>query len=223
MTSVNPRRDKLWTTNFINMCLANFLMCFAFYILIPTLPFYLIETFHAGKTVVGIVLSIYTLSVLFVRPFSGFLADSFARKPLYLLSYFLFAAIFTVSLLAGTLLVFTLLRIFHGLAFGILSTTGNTLVIDIMPSSRRGEGLGFFGVTGNLAMAIGPMTGLILKDYFSFDAIFYTAILCGSIGLIFVLLVKAPAKILQKKQPISLDRFFMVKGFPAGFTLMLIA
>ncbi|MDD4848340.1 MAG: MFS transporter [Bacteroidales bacterium] len=219
----SPMIDRLWTRDFIFMSIANFMMSFSFYLLIPTLPFYLIGVFGAGKNVVGIILSIYTISVLCIRPFSGFLADTFSRKPLFLIAYFAFASIFIGYLLAGALLIFTILRIFHGFAFGMLATTGNTLVIDIMPSSRRGEGLGYYGVMGNLAMAIGPMTGLFLKDYFSFDAIFITAIATGFFGFIFAVMVKAPQKLPQKKQVISLDRFFIVQGIPAGITLLLIA
>ena len=217
------QKDKLWTSNFIFMCVANFLMSFSFYILIPTLPFYLIDTFKAGQSVVGIILSIYTISVLAVRPFSGFLADTFQRKPLYLFAYFIFASFFVGYALAGTLLVFTIVRVIHGLAFGMLSTTGNTLVIDVMPSSRRGEGLGYFGVTGNIAMAIGPMTGLILKDILPFDYIFMLAAISGAVGILFVCFVKTPRRALQKSQPISLDRFFLVKGIPASISFLFLA
>ena len=198
MADTKIHKDKLLTRNFISMCAANFLMSFSFYILIPTLPFYLIDTFKAGQSVVGIILSIYTVSVLVVRPFSGFLADTFQRKPLYLFAYFIFASFFVGYPLAGSLLVFTIIRVIHGLAFGMLTTTGNTLVIDVMPSSRRGEGLGYFGVTGNIAMAIGPMTGLILKDIIPFDYIFYIAAISGAIGILFICLIKTPRRALQR-------------------------
>ena len=217
------QKDKLWTSNFIFMCVANFLMSFSFYILIPTLPFYLIDTFKAGQSVVGIILSIYTISVLAVRPFSGFLADTFQRKPLYLFAYFIFASFFVGYALAGTLLIFTIVRVIHGLAFGMLSTTGNTLVIDVMPSSRRGEGLGYFGVTGNIAMAIGPMVGLMLKDMVPFDYIFILAAISGAIGIIFIFLIKTKRRQLQKSQPISLDRFFLLKGVPASISFLFLA
>ncbi len=98
-----------------------------------------------------------------MRPFAGWIADTFARKPLYLVAYFLFISFFVGYLAAGTLLIFGILRVAHGLLFGMVTTTGNTLVIDIMPSSRRGEGLGYYGVMNNLAMSIGPMIGLRLK------------------------------------------------------------
>ena len=221
--STTKHKDKLWTRNFISMCAANFLMSFAFYILIPTLPFYLIDTFKAGQSIVGVILSIYTISVLVVRPFSGFLADTFQRKPLYMFAYFIFTIFFLGFPLASSLLVFTIIRVIHGLAFGMLSTTGNTLVIDVMPSSRRGEGLGYFGVTGNIAMAVGPMTGLILKDLVPFDYIFILSAISGAIGICVICLIKTPRRQLQKSQPISLDRFFLVKGIPASISFLFLA
>lgn len=223
MSQNNDLKEKLFTRDFLFMCTANFMMSFSFYLLIPTLPFYLLETMHTSKTMVGIVLSSYTLAVLLVRPFSGFIADTFARKPVYLIAYFLFASIFCGYLIASMLTVFILLRISHGLTFGILSTTGNTLVIDIMPSSRRGEGLGYYGVMGNIAMATGPMAGLFLHDTVSFQWIFLTAAGTGFLGFVFATMVKAPKKIPQKKETVSLDRFILLKGMPAAVMLMLLA
>ena len=110
--------------------------------MMPVLPFYLSEVFHAGNTMVGVVLSCYTIAALCIRPFSGYLLDTFARKPLYLLAYSVFTAIFAGYIVAGTLTVFIMLRIVHGVSFGTVTVGGNTVVIDIMPSSRRGEGTG---------------------------------------------------------------------------------
>ena len=215
--------DKLLTKNFVFICIANFMSSFSFYLLMPTLPFYLIDNLNTNNTMVGFVLSCFTIAVLFVRPFSGFLADTFSRRPIYLIAYFLFSSIFVGYLLAGTLTLFIMFRIFHGFAFGTLSTTGNTLVIDIMPASRRGEGLGYYGVTSNLAMATGPMVGLLLKDNVDFDWIFLSSIFSGIIGFFFAYLVKAPKKFCQKKLPLSLDRFFLIKGIPAGIVFAFIA
>ena len=72
----------------------------------PVLPFYLAEVFDANKTTIGVVLSCYTIAALCIRPFSGYLLDTFARKPLYLLAYFTFTAIFGGYLIAGTLTLF---------------------------------------------------------------------------------------------------------------------
>lgn len=217
-------RERLWTKSYILICIANFLICFAFYMLVPTLPFYLGEVFGAGRTTIGIILSCYTVAVLVVRPFSGWLADTFARKPLYLIAYFLFISFFAGYLAAGTLLMFGLLRVFHGLTFGMVTTTGNTLVIDVMPSSRRGEGLGYYGVMNNLAMSVGPMTGLFISASGNYNIIFYAALVSGGIGLIFASLVKVEKKIPKtSNRGMSFDRFFLKKGLPACGSLLLLA
>ncbi len=220
--STIPQEDSLWTKSYVYMCLSNFLVFFAFYLLMPTLPFYLTEVFQTSKGMVGIVLSSYTIAVLGIRPFSGFLADTFARKPMYIIAYFLFTTFFIGYLLAGVLSVFIAVRIFQGFTFGAVTTSGNTLVIDIMPSSRRGEGLGYYGAINNLALAFGPMVGLFLMNVSSFDNIFYASILSGSLGLFFALLVKSPPKPQREHEALSLDRFFLLKGLPAAISLVLI-
>ncbi len=210
-------RERLWTRSYVLVCVANFLMCFAFYTLVPTLPFYLEEVFGAGRTTIGIILSCYTVAVLCVRPFAGWIADTFARKPLYIAAYFLFTSFFVGYLAAGTLLVFGLLRVMHG-----LTTTGNTLVIDIMPSSRRGEGLGYYGVMNNLAMSVGPMAGLFISSSGNYDIIFYAAIISGSLGLLFASSVKVERKVPKTvNKGWSLDRFILKKGLPAAGSMML--
>ena len=214
--------ERLWTRSYVLICIANFLMCFAFYTLVPTLPFYLEEVFGAGRTTIGITLSCYTVAVLCVRPFAGWIADTFARKPLYIVAYFLFISFFVGYLVAGTLFIFGLLRVMHGFCFGMVTTTGNTLVIDIMPSSRRGEGLGYYGVMNNLAMSIGPMAGLFLSSSGNYNVIFYAALISGGLGLAFASSVKVERKVPKTdNKGISLDRFFLRKGLPAAGAMML--
>ena len=217
-------KDKLITKNYIEILAANFLLFFGFWLLMPVLPFYLAEVFDANKTTIGVVLSCYTIAALCIRPFSGYLLDTFARKPLYLLAYFTFTAIFGGYLIAGTLTLFILFRIIHGVSFGMVTVSGNTIVIDIMPSSRRGEGLGYYGLANNIAMSIGPMTGLFLHD----AGADYTLIFCCSlgsclIGFLCASLVKTTYKPPVKREPISLDRFILLKGIPAGFSLLLLS
>ena len=233
MTTAGAPKDKLWTRSYVFICLANFLMCFAFYILVPTLPFYLADTFNAGETMIGIILSCYTVAVLLVRPFSGWMADSLPRKPLYLLLYFLFTAFFGVYLIVGgiaellvvsALLMFGVVRVLHGFIFGTITTTGNTLVIDIMPSSRRGEGLGYYGVMNNLAMSIGPMSGLFISSTGNYDLIFYASLISGAIGMVFAILIKVERKVPKtRNKGISLDRFFLKAGLPACISLLCLA
>lgn len=224
-SSNSNSKEKLFNNNFIFVCVAHFFLFFAFYLLLPVLPLYLIETFKTDKALTGFILSSYTISALVIRPFSGFIADTLPRKPLYVICYLVFASYFLGYILAGTLLVLTVVRATHGLSFGMVSTASSTIAIDVMPSSRRGEGVGYFGIMGTIAMALGPMTGLFLKDSFSFETVFATSFVSGVLGLFFASSVK-PTKIKissRTKKKLSLDRFILLKGMPAFLTVFLIA
>ena len=217
-------KDRLITPSYCYILTANFLLYFGFYLLMPVLPFFLTEVLHTEHAVMGMALSCYTIAALMIRPFSGYLLDTFARKPLYLLAYFLFATVFAGYMIAGTLTLFIVLRVIHGFAFGTVTVSGNTVVIDIMPSSRRGEGLGYYGLANNTAMSVGPMVGLFMHDAgVSFNSLFLAALASCALGWIFASLVHAPVKAPVKRQPISLDRFILLKGLPAGLSLLLLS
>lgn len=217
-------KDRLMTSSYCFILAANFLLYFGFWLLIPVFPFYLSEIFHVSNSTIGIVLSCYTVSSLCIRPFSGYLLDAFARKPLYLFAYFIFMLVFAGYMLASLLTVFIILRVVHGFSFGMVTVGGNTVVIDIMPSSRRGEGLGYYGLTNNIAMSIGPMFGLFLHSGgASYITIFSYALVSCALGFLCAWLVKTPYKPPVKREPISFDRFILLKGLPAGFSLLFLS
>ena len=215
--------DKIVTPSFCYILAANFLLFFAFYLILPILPFYLKEEFMIGKSMIGFILSCYTLAALCIRPFAGYLLDTFARRPLYLVAYFIFTAIFGGYMVATALTLFIALRVVHGFAFGMVTVAGNTILIDILPSSRRGEGIGYYGLANNIAMSFGPMIGLFMQGNFTYDVIFSCSLLSGSLGFIMAYMVKTPYKQPVKREPISLDRFFLVKGTWAGISLLLLS
>ena len=217
-------KDKLVTSSYCFILAANFLLYFGFWLLIPVLPFYLSEVFSAGNSTIGIILSCYTVAALCIRPFSGYFLDSFARKPLYMMAYFIFMTMFAGYIIAGSLTLFIMFRIIQGVSFGMVTVGGNTVVIDIMPSSRRGEGLGYYGLSNNIAMAVGPMSGLFLHDAgMSFTTIFCCSLGSCMAGFVCASLVKTPYKPPVRREPISLDRFILLKGIPAGISLLLLS
>lgn len=217
-------KERLFTRSYCCILAANFLLFFGFWLLIPVLPFYLTEVFGCSRSLVGVILSCYTISALCIRPFSGFLLDTFSRKPLYLFAYLVFTSMFFGYMLAASLMLFIMFRIIHGVAFGTVTVGGNTVVIDIMPSSRRGEGLGYYGLTNNLAMSVGPMVGLFMHNsHCSYQMIFLCSLLTCVVGLIAASMVKTTYRPSVKRDPVSLDRFILIKGIPAGIALLLLS
>lgn len=160
----------LWNRNFVQCCLSYFLMNFAFYMLMPTMPVYLTEELGIGKSEVGIALSSYTIGVLCVRPFSGYLVDCFSRKPLYLFAFTLFG-IFFFGYFFTALGLLLLIRFLQGGFMGLTSVAGNTITIDVIPSERRGEGMGFYGLTINLAMSLAPLVAVTAYAHHGFSSI----------------------------------------------------
>ena len=215
--------EKLFNKNYLCLCAANFLFFFSFYLLLPVLPFFIIDKFQAGNAMIGTVISCYTLATLVVRPFSGYMMDTFKRKPLYLLALSIFTAVFVGYLFATTITILIIIRIVHGLAFGLTSVGGNTLVIDVVPSEHRGEGIGYFGVANNIAMAVGPMVGLFVYERLSYNAIFLGCMGCSLMASVFASRIHTKVRPPVKRPPISLDRFILIKGLLAGISFTLLA
>lgn len=215
-------KEKLWTKNLILVFTGNFLLFFSFYFLLPMLPLYLYDEFHAGKELIGIILSGYTVTALCIRPFGGYLVDSYQRKKVLLIFYFIFFIFFAGYILATTILVFAIVRAMHGFSFGAVTVANSTMAIDVMNPSRRAEGIGYYGLSNNLAMALAPVISLYLYGHISeYSYIFFISLLASGLGLLFVSRVKPKTReIVKDASPISFDRFFLVKGVREGLTLM---
>ena len=209
------KREKLWNINYWKVMIGNFMLFFSFYLLTPLLPIYLDAEFAADKDMIGIVLSGYVIAALIVRPFSGFIVDTFNRKKVLILCFFFFFILFTGYIGAGTLLMFAIVRTMHGLPFGAVTVANSTAAIDVLPSSRRAEGIGFYGLSNNLAMAIAPSIGIwIYSASDNFTLLFWIALFTALIGFISVSTVKMKKReLIAEKRPISLDRFFLTRGW----------
>lgn len=213
--------EKLWNKNYCKVMAANFSLFFAFYVLTPLLPLYLSEHFGATKDVIGLVLSGYTITALFFRPFSGYLVDSFPRKKVLMVCFGAFSIFFAGYLAAGTLLMFTIVRTLHGGPFGALTVSNSTVAIDVLPSSRRTEGIGYYGLSNNLAMAIAPTIGVfIYKLTDSFDLLFWIALVVACAGWLIDSTVELERKEITSHFKLSWDRFFLLKGWLIGMNMV---
>ena len=207
--------EKLWNRNYCKVMIANFTLFFAFYLLTPLLPLYLSEHFHATKDMIGLVLSGYSVTAMLFRPFSGFMVDNFQRKKVLMVTFFVFFIFFAGYLMAGTLLLFAIVRTLHGGPFGAITVANSTVAIDVLPSSRRNEGIGYYGLSNNLGMAIAPSVGIFLYQLTdSFDMIFILALAIAGVGLAVDSTLKLkPRPINKTGRTVSLDRFFLLKGW----------
>jgi len=214
--------EKLWNRNYCKVMVANFSLFFAFYVMTPLLPLYLSEHFGATKDVIGLVLSGYTITALLFRPFSGYFVDSFPRKTVLMVCFGAFSVFFAGYLAASTLLLFTIVRTLHGGPFGALTVSNSTVAIDVLPSSRRTEGIGYYGLSNNLAMAIAPTIGIFIYKYTdSFELLFWIALIVACAGWLVDATVQLKDKeIVSNKSKLSFDRFFLTRGWLLGLNMV---
>lgn len=217
-------KERLVTSSYCYILSANFLLFFGFYLLMPVLPFYLTEEFGTGSGMAGAVLSCYTIAALSVRPFSGYLLDTFARKPLYLLAFFVFTSVFAGYLLAGTLTLFTILRVVHGFSFGMVTVARQHGRDRYHALFAPGRGTGVLR-TGQQHSDVGRSDGGTVPAR--------RLLVRGDFRLLADLLARwasqwprwsrRPSGTQVKREPVSLDRFILVKGIPAGVDLLMLS
>ncbi len=217
--------DRIWNKEYIKVMTSNFLLFFAFYLLTPLLPIYLDSHFNADKHEIGIVLSGYVVAALLIRPFSGFMVDCFDRKKVLTLCFFLFFIFFAGYIGAATILMFAIVRTLHGLPFGAATVANSTAAIDVLPSSRRNEGIGYYGLSNNLAMAVAPSAGIwIYQASGNFQLLFWISLVLAFAGFIAASSIKLkPRKPVDGKQKLSLDHFFLGRAWLMAINILLFA
>ncbi|MGE8078771.1 MFS transporter [Peribacillus loiseleuriae] len=167
--------ERLWTKSFILMTVGMFFLFTAFYMLYPTLPLF-IKEMGGNESQVGLAMGAFMLSSVIFRPFVGGLLDRFGRRPFIVWGLLFFAIAMYMYNWIGGIAVLMVLRILHGVTWAVSTTAILTAVTDLIPSKRRGEGLGWSGMAMTLAMAIGPMFGLWVAQNFSYHSLFLLAV-----------------------------------------------
>lgn len=182
---------RLWTKSFIGLTLSMFFLCFGFYLLLPTLPLY-IKDLGISESQLGFIIGGFTLSAVVVRPVIGGLLDRFGRRFFILAGLILFAiAMFLYNWASGILLLF-LLRILHGGGWAISTTSIGTSITDVIPAGRRSEGMGWYGMSMSVSMAIGPIIGVWMVQGYTFRHLFVLASCLSVAAILIALVTKVP-------------------------------
>ncbi|WP_254450169.1 MFS transporter [Cohnella herbarum] len=187
-------KESLWSRNFILLILSNLFLFLALEMLLPTLPIFAKDK-GGTDTEVGLIIGLFTFSAVFLRLFVGVASDKFGKKGL-LIAGVAICLIGTASYLAAaTIAVMLALRIVHGVGFGISTTLYGTVASDIIPASRRGEGLGIFGTGNAVAISIGPFLGIWLMESFGFPTMFIVGAVILALAGILTAFVKSDSSV----------------------------
>jgi MFS family permease len=175
--------DKLWTRPFILIICTHFLVYTSIYIMMSTLPLFML---HIGgnKFMAGFISAIFTFIGFFTRPWFGKLLDIKGRKLIMLIGIFLILIPVISYAALSSILLLLAFRVVHGIGWSAASTAASTIATDLIPSSRRFEGMGYFGMAASVAMAIGPALGLWLMGKGNYTLLFMVTALFVVSGLV---------------------------------------
>lgn len=175
---------------------------------LPTIPLF-VEELGGSDQLIGAIVSVFTFSALLLRPYAGHSLESKGRQFVYMIGLGIFVlAVGSYALVTSIIFLF-IMRVVQGIGWGFSTTATGTIATDIIPPNRRGEGLGYFGLSGNIALAFGPSLGLTLAGVISFQMLF---LICAALGFIaFLLSTKIHYKKVEqspaKTTPVKFDIF----------------
>lgn len=160
--------EPLWTRPFLLLTLSYFLLFMCLQMLLSPFPAYVTERFNPGDVQVSLTTTLFALAAIAARFATAALMKKISRHWL-LFSGLLLGLLCTVAYpFTDTFGFLLVLRIGFGIGFGMGSTVMATMVSEIIPPRRMGEGIGYFGLSTSLAMSLGPLIGLSMLEQYGF-------------------------------------------------------
>ena len=179
----STKGEELWTTEFLGMSLSNFLIYITQYAMIAGLPIIIMTEYGGGDVEAGLAMTFFQIGTVAARPCAGILIDAVNKRRLMIVITVLFFLLMCSFAFAATLSTLYGLRLVHGVIFAVATTTAAALAALILPPARKGEGIGYFALSTNLAMVAGPMIGLLILEYFSPTVLFAALSVLAAISI----------------------------------------
>ncbi|WP_313367015.1 MFS transporter [Sphingobacterium mizutaii] len=221
--------NKIWTRDFILSCLGCFFLFVNFYMLLSSMPLAIKQ--HMGGTArdMSLVVSIYLLGIVLLRPFSGVISDRIGSKKVSILTMFLFVICSFMYLGIHAIVPLLIVRMIHGVFHSLSTTAHAAMAITMVPNSRKGEGVGYYGLAMSLSMVLGPALGLYILNSFGFEVLIFVAAIFSVISWLLTLFIKNPEtanpsiRTAIGKQKFRFSNFIEMKAVPVCISAMLFA
>jgi MFS family permease len=220
--------EKLWTRDFVTVSVINFLVFLVHLLLMVIIASYAVDKFHASTSMAGLVASVFIIGALIGRFATGRFIEDIGNKKVLMVGAVFFITTAVLYFTAVTLPLLIAVRLLHGIAHGISSTATGTIVAKIIPDGRRGEGIGYYGMSIILASALGPFMGILLIQYVDFKVIFLVASLLALLVFLISFVVHEPIYKLpdhhetKAVKRFHISSFFEAKAIPISIIALII-
>jgi MFS family permease len=222
-------REKLWTKDFIIVSIINFLLVLVFFLLMVTIAGFAVEQFNASTSVAGLVSSIFIIGALIGRIVTGRIIQVKGSKKILVIGLISVILTTTLYFAAFNLTALIIIRLLHGMSIGIASTATGTIIAQIVPDSRKGEGIGYFSMSAILATSVGPLVGILLNHVSGFNLIFSFNLIMGIITLLISLFVSASKiqsvpnrNLIKPEKGFRLSNYLEFKAIPISFVALIV-
>ncbi|NNG75117.1 MFS transporter [Acinetobacter sp. ANC 4277] len=220
----------LWSRNFILVSSINFQLVLTFYLLVVVIVGYAVAELGATTAQAGLVSGLFIVGTLIGRLFVGKFLERFGRKTTLIVGltgFLIFSGFYFMKFDVGMLL---LVRFMHGFMMGMASTVLGTIIAQILPPTRRGEGIGYYSMSSTLGTAIGPFLAIWMMLHIGYNAIFIVSSIIAVSCLVVALLIQVP-NLPQQNNPLDLSvpvekpswisQFVEHKALPISFIMLL--
>ena len=142
-------------------------------------------------------MTFFQIGTVVCRPLAGRIIDSVNKRHLLLAATVAFFLIMLGFNLFQNLTSIYGLRLLHGIIFAMTTTATAAMAAIVLPVSRKGEGIGYFALSTNLAMVVGPLIGLLIIGNLGADTLFHFIAVLGLITIWTANHRRLPAEICQ--------------------------
>ena len=222
---MDETKQKLWTKDFLIIALINFTITLIFFLLMVTIAGYAADEFGASTSMAGLVSSIFIIGTLLGRLGGGRMIGEWGSKKTLYYGLFFFMITTILYFAAMNLPLLMVNRLLQGVALGLASTATGTIIAQILPPTRRGEGIGYYSLSAILATAIGPFVGIVLTQTFSdYRMIFAVDSVLAVICFMLYFLVTVPdaPKKAKVKSGFKVSDFIEMRAVPISLVALLI-
>ncbi|WP_172368942.1 MFS transporter [Sporosarcina jiandibaonis] len=216
-------KEKLWTKEFISISVVNFFLMLSMYLLLVTMATYATEEFNASSSMAGLVASIFILGALTGRFFAGKQMEKLGSRKILLGGTLLFIIVTLFYFLPTNVYGLIAIRFLHGIGIGFATTATGTIAAHVIPSTRSGEGIGYFSLSAVLSTAVGPLIGIALINYVGYSSIFVFTLAMGIVSFVIGLPIKAPKikyKTSSDNKGFKLSNYFEPKAIPIAVVML---